>query len=150
MFDDFQRYKTTYQIVFMAAERMPRGIHVVFEHMHCGMRPMSGTKPLLGVQCKVAHHQFASCIHGQSIHGIAGLGRGIFRMRSDIKIQSRPVFNIRIGRSRGGNDRLEHHHCRLAGVAWHIRTGHTDAVFRFNAENTSERMNLTQRSRIKR
>ena len=134
----------------MAAEGMPCGIHIVFEHMHCGTWPMRGSKPLLGVQRKIAHHQFAGRIHGKGVHGIAGLGRGIFRMRSDIKIQSRPVFNIRIGRSRGGNDRLEHHHCRLAGVAWHIRTGHTDAVFRFNAENTSERMNLTQRSRIKR
>ena len=28
---------------------------------------MRGSKPLLGVQRKVAHHQFASSIHGQSM-----------------------------------------------------------------------------------
>ena len=114
----------------------------VFEHMHCGTWPMRA-RSLCWASNARSRITSSPAASRQGVHGIAGLGRGIFRMRSDIKIQSRPVFNIRIGRSRGGNDRLEHHHCRLAGVAWHIRTGHTDAVFRFNAENTSERMNLT-------
>ena len=98
----------------------------------------------------LAHHQFAGRIHGKGVHGITRFGSGVFRMRSDIEIQSRPVFNIRIGRSRGGNDRLEHHHGRLAGVTYHISAGHADTIFGFNAENTGEGMNLMQCFRIKR
>lgn len=54
----------------MAAEGMPGGIHIVFEHMDRGAGSLDGAQTTLGVQGKIPHHQFAGRIQCQRVHRI--------------------------------------------------------------------------------
>ena len=61
----------------MAAEGMPGGIHIVFEHMDRGAGSLDGAQTTLGVQGKIPHHQFAGRIQCQRVHRIPGFRRHV-------------------------------------------------------------------------
>ena len=72
----------------MAAEGMPGGIHIVFEHMDRGAGSLDGAQTTLGVQGEIPHHQFAGRIQCQRVHRIPGFRRGVLGVRADIKVES--------------------------------------------------------------
>ena len=136
--DQFKLDESAYQIILMAAERMPRGIDVVLEHMDRGAITMADTQTLLRPAGQTPHNALPCQILQQRILGIERFGSGIFGVGAYIQIQPRPIGQICVGGTRLRHNRLEHRHGHLPRIHGMIGAGDGYAVFGFDTEDTAE------------